>query len=123
MLLVLLLLLLLLLRLCQSTPPTLSLSLSPYPRLRLNTRWINTSDVQLSRDRCGNRDNLRPKLSLDFEKIKAIFIGDEIDGEPEMAKSTGSADSVEVGLGILGEIKVDDDVHRLNVNASREEIG
>ena len=34
-----------------------------------------------------------------------------------------SADPVQVGLGHLGEVEVDDDVHGLNVDAPREEVG
>ena len=33
-----------------------------------------------------------------------------------------SANPVEVGLGHLGEVEVDDDIDRLNVNASGEQI-
>ena len=40
-----------------------------------------------------------------------------------MSKASRSADSVQVGLGHLGEVEVDDDVDGLDVDASCEEVG
>ena len=47
---------------------------------------------------------------------------DEVDGQAEVAESAGPADSVQVGLGRLGEVKVDDHVHRLDVDAPGEQV-
>ena len=46
----------------------------------------------------------------------------EVDGEAEVPESTRAAYSVEVGLGGLGEIKVDDDIDCLDVDSSRQEV-
>ena len=40
-----------------------------------------------------------------------------------MSEASRSADSVQVGLGHLGEVEVDDDVDGLDVDASCEEVG
>jgi len=37
-----------------------------------------------------------------------------------MAKAPGSTDSVKIGLRVLGEIKVDDDIDSLNVDTTGE---
>ena len=39
-----------------------------------------------------------------------------------MAEAAGSADAVKVGLGVLGEVEVDHDVHGLDVDAAGEEV-
>jgi hypothetical protein len=71
----------------------------------------------------------QPNHQLECEKpltntvqIKAILVSDEVDGESEVTVTTGSTDSMQVRLGVLGEIKVDNDVDRLDVDSAREEI-
>ena len=39
-----------------------------------------------------------------------------------MAETTGSADSVEVGLGVPWEVKVDDDIDRKDVDTTGEDV-
>jgi len=39
-----------------------------------------------------------------------------------MSKASGTTNSVKVGLRVLGEIKVDDDIDSLNVDTSGEQI-
>ena len=39
-----------------------------------------------------------------------------------MAKPSGTADTVKVGLRVLREVEVDDDVDGLDVDAAREEV-
>ena len=56
-------------------------------------------------------------------KGKPIVVGDEVDGNTEMAESAGPTDPVEVGLRHLGEVEVDDDVHGLDVDTAGEQIG
>jgi hypothetical protein len=40
-----------------------------------------------------------------------------------MAKPTGPADTMEVGLRVLWEIKVDNNINSLDINATGEEVG
>ena len=47
---------------------------------------------------------------------------DEVDCEPQVTEMTRATYSVEVGLRCLGEVKVDDHVHSLNVNASCQKV-
>ena len=41
----------------------------------------------------------------------------------KLTKSSGSTNSVEIGLGHAGEVEVDDDIDGLNVDTASEEIG
>lgn len=63
------------------------------------------------------------KVPFDVVEIEAVVPVDQVDGQSEVAESARSTDSVEIGFGILGEVKVDDDIDGLDVNASGEEIG
>lgn len=40
-----------------------------------------------------------------------------------MTETPRTTNSVKVGLGVLRKVKVDDNIDRLNVNATREEVG
>lgn len=55
-------------------------------------------------------------------KIKPIFVSDQIDSDTEMSETSGSANSVQVGLCHLGEIEINNNVHSLYIDTSREEI-
>lgn len=60
------------------------------------------------------------KLLLNFEKIKTIFIRDKIDSKTKMTITTWATNPMKVCLRQLWKIKVDDNIHRLNVDTSRE---
>ena len=64
--------------------------------------------------------NLRPKFLLDAVEVKTILVRDQVDGETQMSESAGTTDTVKVRLRVLGEIKVDDDIDRLNVDTASE---
>ena len=49
-------------------------------------------------------------------------MSDKVDGKTEVAETTRATDSVEVGLGGLGEVEVDDNVDSLDVNAPRQQV-
>ncbi len=53
----------------------------------------------------------------------AIIVGDQIHRQTQVAESSRPADAVEVCLGVLGEIEVDDHVDALDVDTASEEIG
>lgn len=66
--------------------------------------------------------DLGAQLLLDAEEVEAVLVGDQVDGQAEVAKAAGAPDAVQVRLGVLGEVKVDDHVHRLDVDSAREQI-
>ena len=53
----------------------------------------------------------------------AVIVRDQIDRQTEVTESTRSANSVQIGFTIFGEIEVDDYIDRLNVNSASEKIG
>lgn len=59
-----------------------------------------------------------------FAKVSPFFgvICNEVDCHTEMTKSTRSTNSMQVGLSVLGEVEVDDNVHSLNINTSCKDI-
>lgn len=52
----------------------------------------------------------------------AVIVGDQVDGETQVPEATRPADAVEIGLSVLGEVEVDHDVHRLDVDTAREQV-
>lgn len=66
--------------------------------------------------------DLCAQLGLDLVQSESVVVGDEIDGNTQVTESSRSADSVQVGLGHLGEVEVDDNVDGLDVDTSGEEI-
>jgi hypothetical protein len=50
-------------------------------------------------------------VNLDDLQIEAIVVGDKIDGKTQMAEAPRAAHSMQVGLGRLWEVKIDDDIH------------
>lgn len=73
----------------------------------------------------SRRDGLdfNTQVLLNVVEVETVVPVDEVDGEAEMAETTRATDAVEISLGILGEIKVDDHVDGLDINASSQEIG
>lgn len=59
---------------------------------------------------------------FDAEQIVAVFVGDEIDGQTEVAEAAGAADTVQVRLGVLGKVEVDHHVDRLDVDTAGEQV-
>ena len=67
--------------------------------------------------------DLRAQLLLNAVEVEAVLVSHKIDAQAKVTETARAANAVKVGLGVLGEIKVDHDVHRLDVNATREEVG
>lgn len=92
-------------------------------RWRTRDGFWRVVDIQLFVDGWGYRLNLRAELLLDLVEVESIIPVDEVDGQTEMSKSTGTTNSVEIRFRIFGEIKVDDNVDSLNIDTTGEEIG
>ena len=82
----------------------------------------SSDSVQVLIDVLRDWLNLGRQFILNLEHVILVVFGDEIEGETEMTESARATNSVEVGVGGAGEVEVDDDVHGLNVDTSREEI-
>jgi len=49
-----------------------------------------------------------------------VIISDEVDSDAEVSITTWSTDAMQVRLRVLWEVKVNDDIHSLDINASRK---
>jgi len=84
---------------------------------------LELCDVERLVNLFRNRLDLCAQFLLDAMQGESVVVRDEVDGDTQMAESAGPADPVQICLRHLGEVKVDDDVHRLNIDASGEEVG
>ena len=83
----------------------------------------NSFAVNVAIDDRGDRLDFRAQLLLDAVKVESVLECDEVDSQTKMPETARTSDSVKVGLGIFGEIKVDDNVDGLNVYATSEKVG
>lgn len=72
----------------------------------------------------GRRDrlNLCAKITLNVVQIEPIIPVDQVDSQTKMAESTGTSDTVKIRLRVLGEVKVDDNVDGLYVDATSQKV-
>jgi len=69
-----------------------------------------------------DRLNFSAKFLFNPIEVETILIGYKVNSETQMSKASGTTNSMKIGLRILGEIKVDDDIDGLNVDTSGEQI-
>lgn len=84
-------------------------------------RFAGTStrcDVEGLVDSLRDRLDLRSEFLFNAVEVEAIFVGDEVNGETQVTESSGTANTMKVGLRVLGEVEVDDDVDGLNVDTA-----
>ena len=78
--------------------------------------------VQILVDILWDRYYLSLQLGLNLEEILLVIVGDEIDGKTQVSKTSWPTDSVQVGLCIPREVKVDDDVDRENIDSTSKNV-
>lgn len=78
--------------------------------------------VQALIDRLWYRLDLGAEFLLDSVQIEAVVVGYEVDGETQVTETTGATDTMEVGLSVLGEVEVDDDVDGLDIDTASEKV-
>jgi len=83
---------------------------------------VKLRHVQRLVDVPRNGPDLCAELLLDPVQGKPVVVGDEVDRNAEVTKPAAAADPVQVSLGHLGEIEVDDNVYSLDVDAPGEEV-
>lgn len=71
----------------------------------------------------GNGLDLCPELLFNLVKIKSIFIRDQVDRQTQVTETTATTDTMKIGLGILGEIKIDNHIHSLDIDTTRQKVG
>lgn len=85
------------------------------------TRLSLAVEVAIDRGRDGL--DFSAELLLNAVEVESVLERDEVDCQAEVTESPRSADAVKVCLCVLGKVKVDDDVDRLDVDTAGEEIG
>ena len=78
--------------------------------------------VQISVDVRWDRLDGGLQLCLEFKQIVFVVVSHEIYGKSQMSESSRSSYPVEVGLRVLGEVKVYYDVHGKYINSSSEKV-
>jgi hypothetical protein len=82
--------------------------------------WGN---IKSSINSLGDRLNFRSELLLNLIQIETILIGNKVDSQTQMPKSTRTTNAMKVSFAVLREIKVDDNVYCLNIYTTSKEIG
>jgi len=62
------------------------------------------------------------QLLLNSVEGESVVVGDQVDGDTKVAEPATSADPVQVGLGHLREVEVDDNVDGLDVDTPGEQV-
>lgn len=83
---------------------------------------LNSGTVQGLLDGGGDGSYLRAQLLLNSVEVEPVIVGYEVDGQAQVAKSSRPADSVEIGLGVLGEVEIDDYIYSLDVDPASEQV-
>ena len=81
------------------------------------------TDVEATINLGRDRTDFRSQVLFHHPQGVAVIIGDQIHGQSQVTESSRPSNTVKVRLGVLGEVKVDNDVHTLNIDTAREEIG
>lgn len=83
---------------------------------------VPLTDVKAPVNGGGDGADFGTELLLDPSEGVTILVRDEVDGKAEVAEPSRAADAVQVSLGVLGEVKVDDNVDGLDVDTAGEEV-
>ena len=71
----------------------------------------------------GNRLHRCVQLLLDLKEVEAIRVSNKVNSETEVTETTRSTNTMEVGLRVLGEIEVHNDINSGDINTTSKEIG
>lgn len=79
-------------------------------------------DIEFLVDSLRNWLNFGAKLLFDFVKIEPVIPVDQVDSQAKMAESTRASNAMEICLGILREIEINNHVDSLYINTSSEQV-
>lgn len=69
-----------------------------------------------------DRLNLSTQLLFNSIQVEPVLPVDQVDGQTEMSETSRPTNTVQVGFGILGKVKVDDNVDSLDVYTTGQKI-
>jgi hypothetical protein len=52
----------------------------------------------------------------------SVFVSYQVHSQAKMSKAARTTNAMEIGFTVFGEVKVYDDIHRLNINAPGKKI-
>ena len=73
-------------------------------------------------DSRGDGLDLCSQLLLNLVEVEAVVIRDQVDRKTKVPEATRASDAVKVRLRVLGEVEVDDDIDRLDVDTASDEV-
>ena len=83
---------------------------------------ISRLDLNIGSTYLRDRLDLCAQLRLNPVERESVIVGDQVDGHAEVTVSAAAPDPVQVSLGHLGEVEVDDHVDGLDVDTAGEEV-
>ncbi len=78
--------------------------------------------VEVGVDFTRDRRDLSMELCFYFEEGLFISFCNEVDSESKMSEAACAADAMQVGIGFIRHVEIDDDVDCVNIDATGEEI-
>jgi len=79
--------------------------------------------IQFGINNRWDRLNLRTQLLLNAIHVETILISNKIDGQTQMTKTTRASNTMQVGLGGLREVKVNDHIDGGDVDTTSDQVG
>lgn len=86
-----------------------------------NTLWV-VVDIQRLVDDGWNGLDLGAEVLLNVVEVKTIIPVDQVDSQTKMTIPSGSTNTMQIRLRILGEVEVDNHIYSLDINTTSEEI-
>ena len=71
----------------------------------------------------GDGLDLRAQVVFDIEHVILVILRNEVDGKTEVTETSRTTNSVQVGVRLAGEVKVNDHVNRDDVDTTGKDIG
>jgi len=78
--------------------------------------------IQCFVDYRRDRYNFCAQFLFDAIEIITILVRQKVNCEAKVAKAARAPDTVQVSLGVLGEVKINHNIHCLNVDATSEQV-
>ena len=85
----------------------------------LSATWGN---IKSSINCLGDRLDFRSELLLNLIQIETILVGNKVNSQTQMSKSTRTTNAMKVSFAVFWEIKVNDNVYCLNIDTTSKEI-
>lgn len=79
--------------------------------------------IELAVNVLGNRLDFCAKFLFNLVQVESILPVDQVDGQTEVSETARSPDPMQICLSVFGEVKIDDDIHGLNIDTPSQQVG